>query len=154
MQHATFYKLYLSCEIKQMKTLIAILLFPIVIINFSCTKESNSSLNVSITGKWKYLYKSGGFTGKDTLYPQVNELVILSLNVDNSYSTSVNGQITARGIYKITTLQSIFTNSNQPAIQFDYFSPNSGLLIELTEPNLTFVDNHYEPFGSLYRRIQ
>jgi hypothetical protein len=140
---------------KQMKTLIVTTLFLLnLIIHLACTKERDYALSESIAGRWKYLYKSGGFSGNDTIYPKANATIILSLNVDNTYTTTENGQITQQGIYKLITLQSMFTNSPQPAIQFDYFLPNTGLLIELSESNLTFVDNHYEPFGSSYKRIQ
>jgi len=130
------------------------LVFLIMSIIFSCSKEKPRSLDASLLGKWEYIQSIGGFTGKDTLRPPLNTTIILSLNSSQAYSISSNGQVTKQGTYKVINIQNFMTGSNQYGIQFDDFSSNSGLLIDFNEPILSLSDNHYEPYGHLYRRVQ
>lgn len=135
-------------------TLTTLLLFLIMGITFSCSKERPRSLNESLLGNWEYIRSVGGFTGNDTIRPPLNTTIILSLSSNQAYSISSNGQITKQGVYKVVSIQNFITGSYQPAIQFDNFSSNDGLLIDLNDPVLSLSDNHYEPYGHLYRRVQ
>ena len=133
---------------------ISFVIFILLEVFLSCSKKTTSFVGKSIVGNWQWINSVGGFTGHDTLKPNLDTSVILILAPDHTYKRTLNGQITAQGSYDLISVESIYGKSKREAIRFDNFATNDGLIINLDEPNLTLSDNHVEPYTHFYKRLK
>lgn len=74
----------------------------IILLSFTfvaCTKDNEKQMLQS--KMWRWLYSTGGFTGRDTIRPNNNATVTLLLTPKNIYSIEVNGLVVSSGDYSI-----------------------------------------------------
>jgi hypothetical protein len=119
---------------------------------FLSCKKSNSgdAANVNFVGHWQYQYQAGGLTGAK-VYPS-GATTILILNSDKTYQRLINNSIQQQGIYKVSTVKSIFTGNDDNGIDFD--SSGSWKIISLQNDTLSIADNFADGYGLVYVRIK
>jgi hypothetical protein len=85
------------------------------------------------------------------VYPS-GATTILILNSDKTYQRLVNNSIQQQGIYKVSTVKSIFTGNDDNAIDFD----SSGMwkIISLQKDTLSIADNFADGYGLVYVKMK
>jgi hypothetical protein len=129
----------------------------ITIALLSC-KKSNTTTGV----KWQLTRTSGGIADI-TIIPPTDSVTILLLNNDSTYQNTLNGKLIVKGIYHLDMVQSIFSSTLVPAIQFvpngstglppDFGFVRNPQLLTLTDSTLELDDNVADGFDYLYKRV-
>ena len=114
----------------------------------SCKKESSTV--TTFAGKWKLLSAVGGFAGK-RITPSRDTVIILSLNNDKSYQSTLNGQITKTGNYETSVKTSSAFNTSGQAITYD----NVNWQFIIIKNDTLFLDDPYpDGYGSAYIKVK
>lgn len=115
-------------------------------------KKSNpgNPASVKFVGHWQYQYQTGGLIGSKV--SPSGAISILILNSDKTYQRSSNGSVQQQGNYKLSMMKSIFTGSNDNAIDFDA----SGMwkIISLQKDTLSIADNFADGYGLVYVKMK
>jgi hypothetical protein len=130
----------------------------IITILLSCKKSSTFT-----SVKWQLLSTSGGI-GSITIIPPTDSVTLLILNNDSTYQNSVNERVIVNGIYHLVTVQSFFSDTLAPAIQFVPNAPTGptisdfGFILKpqlfiLTDSTLEIDDNNVDGFVYLYKKV-
>ncbi|HWZ15661.1 MAG TPA: hypothetical protein VNW95_10525 [Mucilaginibacter sp.] len=117
----------------------------------NCKKGNpGNPASVKFVGRWQYQYQAGGLTGSKV--SPSGAISILILNSDKTYQRSTNGSLQQQGSYKLSLAKSIFTGSNDNAIDFD----SSGMwkIISLQKDTLSIADNFADGFGLVYVKMK
>jgi hypothetical protein len=127
-------------------------IFIIIAMLFLNCKKGNpgNPASVKFVGRWQYQYQAGGLTGSKV--SPSGAISILILNSDKTYQRSTNGSLQQQGSYKLSLAKSIFTGSNDNAIDFD----SSGMwkIISLQKDTLSIADNFADGFGLVYVKMK
>lgn len=115
----------------------------------ACTK--NTDYPSDISGTWQWVRSVGGMTGRDTILPPANTTIGLVLK-DGKYERTNNGQVASQGTYTIESIVSVFSAEKQAAIRFDN-AVGMEQVIGWDNGQLVLIDNHTEPYGRVYKRV-
>lgn len=119
---------------------------------FAACKKTQTSPTGALTGNWQFVKAVGGFTG--TQLVSANGKLVYTFNADSTFKQTKNDTLKASGTFHIRTEKSIFTGAMAPNIIFNSTANTSGLLINLKGDTLAFIDNHVEPFTSIYVKVK
>ncbi len=119
----------------------------------ACQKESKPADSDSLSGKWKFNYSVGGFTGNDTIWPPPDTILVLILNANNTYSSTSNGVTLQQGQYTVFTDTTFYGPTPQLLIRFDD-DVSITLIVSHNEPFLVLSDPHTEPYGRVFTRVK
>jgi len=114
--------------------------------------KKSASVNAQLTGNWRLILYTQGFTGR-VLYPHTDSVVVLSMDGVN-YNRWLNGTVYETGTYKISNVKSIYNQqSSSPAVVFSVTSFPMPQIIDLRHDTLDLSMNAYDGNSYEYVRI-
>ncbi|HTB53398.1 MAG TPA: hypothetical protein VK718_11555 [Ferruginibacter sp.] len=130
----------------------------IITILLSCKKSSTVT-----SVKWQLLRTNGG-VGSITIIPPADSVTLLILNSDSTYQNRINGTVIVQGFYHLVTVQSFFSHTLVPAVQFYPNAPSGTIpsgfsfikqpqLFILTGSTLEIDDNNADGFVYQYKKV-
>jgi hypothetical protein len=69
-----------------------------ILVLLSCKKRADAPF---IFRQWTWENSVGGFTGRDTLRPPAGGIITLTINLNRTYTTQLNGQVISQGSFQL-----------------------------------------------------
>lgn len=115
----------------------------------ACSKKKTEPSDV--TGKWREMLTSGGIGGGTIQFN--NEMRVLQLNKDSSWSFNINDTLTLSGVYSL----SMVASGDQLATQIAFTDNGSGYfhtqIVQLESGQMVLTDNNVsDGYTSVYTR--
>lgn len=125
----------------------------------SCSREPTPQL---LTGDWLWVGSSGGIAGM-TYKPKSSERIILNLSGDGKFTVRQNDTLVHNGTFQLTRAKSIYSGKEEIMLKTNevktsyhrilrYIVVVDGIVIILSNTELSIGDNRYDGFGSSFVR--
>lgn len=137
-----------------MKRIVYTVLALSILLAFGCEKQDEKpNLDQRLIGELEFIKAVGGLTGNQVILPPAGIKTTLIFSSDHKYKKNNNAQTFEQGSYDLVRVISIFTGQPDDAIRFNDFSSQNGQIISIKNDSLWITDNHVEPFGYLYIKL-
>lgn len=120
----------------------------LMIAGLSACEKSEVAKSDEITGTWKWVRKTGGIAGVNET-PGEGEVTLLKLNVDKTYSTTLNDSLLASGTYTLSTGESLLLNKE---VNFIVFGEGTSMMYEVKNNQLHLAEDVHDGFNYEYVR--
>lgn len=118
-----------------------------------------------IVGDWRWVSSTGGIAGLH-LKPKNGDTHILRFTADGAFQVYTNSVLFYSGNYRLTSAESIYSDSREPSLVIDHFVRhkkdtinyyssflvNGTIIRRFSNTELELADNCYDCFGHLFAR--
>jgi hypothetical protein len=131
-----------------------LILFSLVIILGSCSKENITSTRVSsgLTGEWNWVYSSGGFAGTTYTPKSTGETRSIEFDTNGVFRSYVNNILSAETKYRLVKSRSIYSQDSALLIFRESSMPQNFKI--RSNDTLILMDECFDCFDHLYTRIK
>jgi hypothetical protein len=119
---------------------------------FGCSKQTAFSVSeAQLYGSWNWVQTDGGIAYNVHETPaSTGKNKLLEFRKNNTCVITINGRVTASGIYQLKTVTSIYDGKEKQLIEFADLPEN--LILGVTGTTLTLADNAYDGLTSIYQK--
>lgn len=137
-----------------MRKRLSYLTIMLVVAVSSCSKTDNGNLPAGLVGEWRFLYATGGFSGRDSIPADPAQVKSILFHENLTYEVKNNEQLTDQGTYELRSDTTIFATDPLPVIVFKSDNQSFEKVYDIKNSRLRLTDNHYEPYTSVFQKQQ
>lgn len=125
----------------------------VILLSFCIAHGAFSQESVDgLIGKWQFVSKSGGMTGKIIVANPEDQPKIIEFTSDSIFREYKGDSLIFEKHYQVIKSKSIFHSRSQDIIIFDKKSVKQSFSVHGSR--LTLKDECYDCFGHIYRRVK